>query len=541
MRELLRKVEPTSFEDLIAILALYRPGPLNSGMLDEYVANKHGRSQIKYPHPSLKHILEETYGIIVYQEQVMRIASELAGFSMGQADELRRAMGKKIPEKMEAMGKLFIENAVKKGIPKEKAKSIFELMAKFAQYGFNKSHSAAYALISFRTAYLKTHYPVEFMASLLTSELNNIDKVAEYVTECKKMGIKVLPPDVNESEADFTVIGDSIRFGLVAVKNVGISAIKEIVKARQIEGRFNSIFDFCSRVNLRVVNRKVLESLIKCGAFDSTGAKRSQLFEVIDKALEVGTSTQKHTQNGQFSLFEGMEKPVLQNNIELPDIDEWHQSKRLSYEKELIGLYITGHPLIPFEFKLRRYADCSISELYKKGQDETVTLGGILTSIRRKRTKNGKIMAYLNLEDLTGSVEIILFPKIFEEYKDKLAPDSLFLIKGRVDTVGEGQPKVNAIELFPLPEDDEEIQRFHISVPFDRIDESLLINLRKILQTSKGKTDVVFHLIKNRENPNQEIVILLPPSLSVEPQESLFKAISSFVGEGSCWLEDLKS
>ncbi|MEK7812735.1 MAG: DNA polymerase III subunit alpha, partial [Candidatus Desantisbacteria bacterium] len=298
MRELTRKLQPDVFEDLIALVALYRPGPLNSGMVDEFVYSKHGK-KIKYLHPKLKHILEETYGVMVYQEQVMNIAVVLGGFSMAQADELRRAMAKKVPEKMEKMSKLFVEGASNNGLFPEMAAKIFDLMAKFAEYGFNKSHSAAYALIAYQTAYLKAHFPVEFMAALLTAELGNMDKISFYIAECKRMGIAVLPPDVNQSDLSFTPIKDRIRFGLNGIKNVGSTAIISIVTARKAEP-FKSIYDFCRRVDSRTVNKRVIESLINCGGFDSIGAKRAQLAQVIDDAIKVGS--QKVTK--AISLFE---------------------------------------------------------------------------------------------------------------------------------------------------------------------------------------------------------------------------------------------
>ncbi|MEK7275254.1 MAG: DNA polymerase III subunit alpha, partial [Candidatus Desantisbacteria bacterium] len=332
MRELTRKLQPDVFEDLIALVALYRPGPLNSGMVDEFVQSKHGK-KIKYLHPKLKHILEETYGVMVYQEQVMNIAVVLGGFSMAQADELRRAMAKKVPEKMEKMSKLFIEGASNNGLFPEMAAKIFDLMAKFAEYGFNKSHSAAYALIAYQTAYLKAHFPVEFMAALLTAELGNMDKISFYIAECKRMNISVLPPDVNQSDLSFTPIKDMIRFGLNGIKNVGSTAIISIVTARKAEP-FKSIYDFCRRVDSRTVNKRVIESLINCGGFDSIGAKRSQLAQVIDDAIKVGS--QKVTK--AISLFEmfGQNKDMEEEYEKLPDIPEWPENVLLKLEKELL-------------------------------------------------------------------------------------------------------------------------------------------------------------------------------------------------------------
>ncbi|HHD56696.1 MAG TPA: DNA polymerase III subunit alpha, partial [Desulfobulbaceae bacterium] len=348
MRELLIKMAPEQFSDMIALVALYRPGPLDSGMVDTFVETKHGRRPPEYPLPQIKPVLEETYGVIVYQEQVMKIANILAGYSLGDADILRRAMGKKIPEVMEEERGKFMKGAAKNNIPEDKAKYIFDLMAKFAGYGFNKSHSAAYALIAYQTAYLKAHYPSQFLAALLSCDVDNTDKVVKYINECRSMDIPVLPPDINESFDDFTVINDRVRFGLAAVKNVGGAALDSIIEEREQNGPYASLADFCGRIDSTRVNRKVIESLIKAGAFDSLGGKRAQYMEVLDQALDQAKAVQRDRLSGQMSLFAlaGPQQDTgREQEIELPDIDDWPELKKLTYEKETVGFFLTGHPL----------------------------------------------------------------------------------------------------------------------------------------------------------------------------------------------------
>ncbi|MDD5422859.1 MAG: DNA polymerase III subunit alpha, partial [Candidatus Omnitrophica bacterium] len=355
MRDLLKKLKPEKFEDLIALLALFRPGPIGSGMLDDFMKRKHGEVKMRYDHQLLEPILKETYGVILFQEQAMRIASSLAGFTLAQADNLRRAMAKKTPEVMVEVRTHFVNGCLKNRIDRRTADRIFDQIEYFAGYGFNKSHSAAYAMISYQTSYLKANYPGEFMTALLTSEKDNLDKIAVYISESQRMGLKILPPDVNESYANFTLIGDSIRFGLLAVKNVGQGAIESIIGVRDKGGKFKSIYEFTERVDLRLVNRKVIESLIKCGALDSLGLYRSQLSAMIDKALEVAGGIQKDRSNGQLSFFDKFEdeENFKKTYQEIPNIPEWPENQLLAYEKEMLGFYVTNHPLARFEKILR--------------------------------------------------------------------------------------------------------------------------------------------------------------------------------------------
>src|SRR5437660_8673339 len=345
MRDVLRKYQPNSIEDLTALNALYRPGPIQGGMIDDFVDRKHGRKKVEYDLPELQEILQETLGVIVYQEQVMQIANRLAGYSLGDADLLRRAMGKKKAEEMAQQRDRFVKGATERKYPAKKIEKIFDLMAQFAGYGFNKSHSAAYALLAYHTAYLKTHFPVEFMAALLTSVTGSTDDVVKYINECSEMGIAVEPPDINVSDANFTPPGSAIRFGLAAVKNVGGNAIESIVAARKNLGKFESIFAFCEKVDLRLLNKRVLESLIKRGAMDALG-RRAQLMAVLDKAIERAQKTQRDAESGQHRLFGVFQEEDGQNHIDrLPETPDWDEHQRLAAEKEILGFFITGHPL----------------------------------------------------------------------------------------------------------------------------------------------------------------------------------------------------
>lgn len=449
MRGLLMKMRPEVFSDLIALVALYRPGPLDSGMVDDFVDTKHGRKVAQYLLPQLEPILKETYGVIVYQEQVMKIANVLAGYSLGDADNLRRAMGKKIPEVMEEQREKFMKGAEEKNIPEDKAKKIFDLMAMFAGYGFNKSHSAAYALIAYQTAYLKAHYPSQFMAALLSCDMNNTDKVVLYINECKDHAIDVLPPDINESDDDFTVINDRIRFGLAAVKNVGGAALDSIIEEREKDGPYKSLGDFCNRVDSRKVNRRVIESLIKAGAFDSLNTKRSQLIAILDQAMDQAQASQRDKESGQLSLFSLMPEETQEKSstIPMPDIPEWNKKERLLYEKETVGFYITGHPLDDCRNELQQVVQTSISSLNECGDGTAVRIGGLIKTKKELKSKKGDSMAFLTVEDTTGSVEVIAFPKIFAACSHLLNDDNALIIQGVLQKEEEGGAKLLADQI----------------------------------------------------------------------------------------------
>ncbi len=454
MRELLVKMAPTQFSDLIALVALYRPGPLDSGMVDDFVMTKHGKATANYPLPEIKPVLEETYGVIVYQEQVMKIANILASYSLGDADILRRAMGKKIKEVMDEERVKFMAGARKNNHPEDKAEYIFDLMAKFAGYGFNKSHSAAYALICYQTAYLKAHFAPQFMAALLSCDMNNTDKVVLYINECREHNIEVLPPDINESVKDFSVVNDRIRFGLAAVKNVGGSAIDSIIEEREKKGKYKSLSDFCNRVDSRRVNSRVIESLIKSGSFDSLGYKRSQYFAILDQAMEQAKAVQRDLLSGQMSLFslapETKAKTEI-TDISMPDIDEWDDRKKLAYEKETVGFYITGHPLDDTIQEINTVIDTTIQNLANWGNDQPVRIGGLIRNCKKLKSKKGAPMAFITVEDLFDAVEVIVFPDTYSRCEATLASTDPLIIQGMVQQDERG-PKIIAESIDPLPE-----------------------------------------------------------------------------------------
>ena len=436
MRDLLMRMKPEQFTDLIALVALYRPGPLDSGMVDTFVETKHGHRMPDYPLPQIKSVLKETYGVIVYQEQVMKISNILAGYSLGDADILRRAMGKKNEAEMEKERGKFMAGAKGNSIPEDKAKYIFDLMAKFAGYGFNKSHSAAYALIAYQTAYLKAHYPAQFLAALLSCDVENTDKVVKYINECRQMHIEVLPPDINESFNDFTVINDRIRFGMAAVKNVGGAALDSILAERSENGPYSSLGDCCNRIDSSKVNRKVLESLIKAGAFDSLGGRRAQYMEVLDQCIDRAKAVQRDRISGQMSLF-AVAKPAAGGqteitDIELPDSPEWPKLQRLAYEKETVGFFLTGHPLEGVLEDLQRVVDADITGATKLREGQVVRLGGLITGYKEHKSKKGERMAFTVLEDMQASIEVIVFPSTFSECSSLLTSEQPLVVLGTI-------------------------------------------------------------------------------------------------------------
>ena len=429
------RMKPEQFSDLIALVALYRPGPLDSGMVDTFVDTKHGHRQPDYPLPQIREVLEETYGVIVYQEQVMKISNILAGYSLGDADILRRAMGKKIPEVMEKERGKFMAGAKANNIPEDKAKYIFDLMAKFAGYGFNKSHSAAYALIAYQTAYLEAHYPAQFLAALLSCDVENTDKVVKYINECRQDQIEVLPPDINESFSDFTVINDRIRFGLAAVKHVGGAALEAILAERTANGPYRSLSEFCGRIDSSKVNRKVIESLIKAGAFDSMGGRRAQYMEILDQCIDRAKAVQRDRLSGQMSLF-GVGQPAGAQadatEVELPDIPEWPKLQRLAGEKETVGFFLTGHPLEGVRDDLRRVTDTDISGAAKLRDGQAVRIGGLIAACKEHKSKKGDRMAFTVLEDMNASIEVIVFPSTFAECAHLLTSEQPLVVTGTV-------------------------------------------------------------------------------------------------------------
>jgi len=540
IREMTVKIRPNCFEDLVAILALYRPGPLDSGMAEEYIKRKHGKEKIKYLHPLLESILKDTHGVIVYQEQVMQIAQVLAGYSMGEADILRRAMGKKDPEEMAAQRERFVDGAKKNKIDSPRATEIFDQMETFARYGFNKSHSAAYALVSYQTAYLKSHFPVEFMAALMTSEMGDTDKVIKNLAECRVRGIEVLAPDVNESLADFTPVEDKIRFGLAAVKNVGEKAVEVILESRKGGGRFESLFDFCRRVDLSAVNRRVIESLIKCGAFDSTQVPRARMTLALDEAMKVGQAFQRDQQSNQIDIFQmlgGANKGAIRPGDVYPPGDDWSAQQALAFEKEALGFYISGHPLDKFERSIKKLTSGTLASLKEKPSPGDVKVGGVVSALRLRNTKKGERYGSFNLEDKTGFMEVIAWPDVYKKCMDALGSDDPIFVKGRMD-VGEERIQIIANEIVPLAEAvsqgrsnghgkgrekaNGEGERVHLYVNDSDLCSDDLVQLRDTLLDYPGPCSVCLHIFTSGKG---ETVIELSDQVRVASNRDFAEAV----------------
>jgi len=527
MRDLVVRLLPARFEDIVALLALYRPGPLKSGMVDDFIKRRHGKVPIAYEVPELKDILEETYGVIVYQEQVMKIASKLASFSLANADILRRAMGKKKADEMAMQKKNFLEGAQKNKIPAKKAERLFDLMAKFAEYGFNKSHSAAYALIAFQTAYLKAHYPVEFMAALLSSEMGDADKILRHLSECREKKIEVLPPDVNESQQDFAVVGGKIRFGLAAVKNVGLAAVQSILAAREEKGDFTSLPDFCLKVDLRKVNKRVIESLIKCGAFDSISLQRAQLLAGLEEATDWAQGLERERSNSQMIMFGSLGSAGRHTEPLLPGVPEWPDGQRLAFEKETLGFYLTGHPLTPYAATLRRLATVDSQSIRGVPDGQEITIGGVVNALKEINTKKGDRMAFVTLEDLQGVVEVIIFAELFKNSSLLLKGEEPVFIKGRVDA-GEENTKVIAGEVFSFEEAVKKLtSSVHLRVRSEGLGREDLVAIKEIFQDYRGNCPAYLHLILPEK---REAVIDLGDEWKLNSSEQLVQRMRDLLG-----------
>lgn len=519
MKDILVRMTPNRFEDLIALVALYRPGPIGSGMIDDFIKRKKGKIAVKYDLPQLKEILDETYGVILYQEQVMRIAHKLADFSLGQADILRKAMGKKNAEVMSKQKEHFVSGAVKKGISEKKAQKIFDLIAMFAEYGFNKSHSAAYAFVSFQTAYLKAHYPVEFMAATLSADMNDTDKIVKSINECRKMKIGILPPDINQSDKEFKVINNAIRFGLAAVKGVGEAAIESITEVRNEGGPFKSISDFVARVDARKVNKKVLEGLVKAGAFDLLGITRAAAIHTVSDILN-GSDKLRNT--GQQSIFsEEMPGPVAA-------FDEWDETELLRNEKEALGFYITGHPLTKYSLVLSRMKARRTTDLELAADKEEVVIGGVLRSIKKKNVKStGDLMAYVTLEDDEGSIEVIVFSELYKSVNLILKKDAIVLIKGSIDRDEKGA-RVRAREIARLENTGRNgFRRMEISFGEPASSGEELMEIRSLVGQYPGDCRLY---LKIRLNGSQT---LIETDVGLKPDKMLISAIENIAGSGS--------
>ncbi len=532
MRDLLTGLKPDRFEDIVAIIALYRPGPMD--LIPDFIKRKQGKIPITYEVPGLEPILKDTYGVIVYQEQVMAITSKMAGFSLGQADILRRAMGKKKPEEMEKLRVKFLDGANHNKIPGKRAEKLFELIQKFAGYGFNKSHAAAYAVVCYHTAYLKAHYPTEFMAALMTTDMGNQDKIVGYFTECRDLGIKVLGPDVNASQKDFAVANGAIRFGLAAIKNVGEGAVESVLAVRAATGPFKSFFDFCRRVDLHKVNKRMLEGLIKAGAFDSTGAKRSQLMAVLDHAVEDGTAAQREREVGQTSIFgeelNGHESSLAMTTPPLPSIAEWDQAQRLKYERELTGFYITAHPLTRYEATLNTLATATTAGLLELSDGKEVTICGIIAAVKSMLTKKGDRMASVTVEDLQGTAEVIVFPDLFKTAASLIAPERLVRVRGLIDR-GDKGTKIRGSKIEPLAEvQTQSIKHIRIRLTDRPEVREQLPRLLDIFKRHPGGTTISM-LFRTDGALEAETAPL--PNLTVTPSEYFLEDVEEVLGKGA--------
>jgi len=538
MRDVLRRYQPNSIEDLTALNALYRPGPIQGGMIDDFIERKHGRRKIEYELPELKDILQETLGVIVYQEQVMQAANKLAGYSLGEADLLRRAMGKKNAEEMAKQRERFVQGATKNGYPSKKIEKIFDLMAQFAGYGFNKSHSAAYALLAYHTAYLKTHHPLDFMAALLTSVTGSTDDVVKYINECREMGIAVEPPDIHVSDANFTPHAQAIRFGLAAVKNVGGNAIESIVAARKKLGRNSkSFYEFCEEVDLRLLNKRVLESLIKSGAMDCFG-RRAQLMHVLDKAVERAEKVQRDAQMGQHGLFMTdifSESEATDSQQEkLPEIPDWDENTRLSAEKEILGFFITGHPMDKYKEKLADLHTLSTEDIaaMKKstGKDESIMTAGLISGLRVAKSRRGELWAQAALEDMSGKVELLIFPEAYRKLAEKVKLEVPVLIRGGVRIEEGANPKVTANDIVPLDEARVPLPRaLRIRITLASATDGTVDSLHALFNERKGEAKVLFDV----ERDGDFMVVMEAEGYNVMPDRNFLGRVEKLCGQGS--------
>ncbi len=528
MQESLRKLRPTSISDLVAMNALYRPGPME--MIEDFINRKNGRQKITYLHPALEPILKETYGVIVYQEQVMKIASEVAGFTLAKADLMRRAMGKKDDALMASVKDEFIKGSMERGSDRRLAGEIFDLIQKFAKYGFNKSHSVAYSVVAYQTAYLKAHYPAEFMAATLSSEINDIDRIAVLIDACRKSGIPLLGPDVNESALDFTVTDGAIRFGLCAIKNVGESAVEGIVLARNEKGSFKNIFDFCSRVDLRLVNKKCLESLVQAGAFDALGGHRAQFFSAIEGATAFGLRRREQELSGQTGLFDiggGSENAVVAFPA-LPEIPRWSEFEKLQHEKNVLGFYVSGHPLLKYEREVKELSTVPLGDPSALKPGSIVRACGIVTSVKRKIDKRNNTMAFVGIEDFTGTAECIVFSDAFQKYQNDLVQDAIVMVVGKGEVNGPTL-KILVNEVLPIEKVRNRFTRsVMVSIDLDRVKEENIIALRELLESNQGKIPCFLKVRGERATRVYQTTRYL-----VEPTDQLVQGVQNVFGPGS--------
>lgn len=548
MRQFLKDLKPTGFENIVAANSLYRPGPMSQ--IPRYIANKENPSKIEYLHPKLEIILDVTYNCMVYQEQVMRVVRDIGGFSMARADLVRRAMGKKKMDVMEEerknfiygkvtdTGEIEIPGAVRNGVDEETADKIYDDMIDFAKYAFNKSHSAAYAVIAYQTAWLKSYYPVEFMAALITSIMGNSDSVSLYIEECKRLKIDILPPDINESFARFTVADGKIRFGLTAVKNVGMTAIDSITECRERDGKYKSFTDFCRRVSSNALNKRMIESLIKAGAFDSMLVRRSQLLSVYERIIDGITKDKKKNVEGQFSIFDSTKESTSDTQIEsYPDISEFDEKTLLLMEKEITGIYISGHPLSAYEEDLKKITNANTIEIIEAHDnqelnienqltdDSYITIGGIIAKTKNIITKKNSMMCFATLEDLYGNIELIVFPRQYEKYNRFLVEDEVVLVSGRLVMNEEEEPKIICDRIESMDEARGRNSKFYVKIPKDKPDE-LLEKIKVILSRHSGSVPVYVYI----ERKEKMVMAQRDYWVNIE-SEGLYREIESVLGE----------
>lgn len=535
MREFLKKLQPSAIEDLIAMNALYRPGPMQN--IDSFIERKNGKKAIEYIHPDLQSILKETYGIIVYQEQVMQIANKISGFSLAEADLMRRAMGKKIKKLMNEISTKFIDGAVKRGIKKKKAKDIFALIDKFAQYGFNKSHSTAYAVIAYQTAWLKTHYPAEFMSANLTSEMTNLDRVVIMINECRKMNIDVNPPDINVSNVQFHPINDTtISYGLNAIKNVGSKALENIIENRNKEGEFKSIFELCSRVDQRTVNKKVLESLVKAGAMDSLDGSRAQKFTAIDSAIKYGQQLQNGSNTNQVDIFgKSTDQNELVKTPDLPEEDSWNEQESLDREKEVLGFYISGHPLLKFANDIEEFSNIELSsEKNVVNKEENVRIGGMISELRYHFDRKKKQMAFIRLDVFGGQIEVLVFSDTFDKYKSSIEKDRIVFIVGKPTENGDfSDLKLIADEIIPVEDARKHFsKRINIRLHPTKTSEKEIDKLYSVAEKHRGECRLVLH-IPNKGSGQR----VLAHNVKVSSDKEIFAELRDIFGQKNVWVD----
>ncbi|HSC45772.1 MAG TPA: DNA polymerase III subunit alpha [Candidatus Acidoferrum sp.] len=530
MRDILRRYQPTRIEDLTALNALYRPGPIQGGMIDDFINRKHGKTKVSYELPQLQDILQETYGVILYQEQVMQIANRLASFSLGEADLLRRAMGKKKKEEMAAQRAKFLAGCAKNKIPEKKAERIFNLMEEFAGYGFNKSHSCAYALLAYQTAFMKTHYPVEFIAALLTSETGNAEKAVKYINEARGMNIPILPPDVNDSDLYFTPVGESIRFGLAAIKNVGENTAKAIRESKLAGGNFKSLYEFCERIEPRFLNKRVFESLIKSGAMDSLGP-REAMAASIDDAVAAIQRAARSRESGQHGLFGGGSNAAEEHvTFLLRDAAPWSEDERLSSEYAMLGFYVSGHPLEKYNSRLTEWGALRLEEVEGQRNGKEISVAALIVGARPMRSKKGARWGIFTLQDMTGVQELLAFPESFAKHEQVLKPGTPLLLKVRVqiEEAGTRLSLQEARRLEDIVERAAAKQEFRVRLPIAAMNEDTLAKLEKLFAGAPGMSQVVFEL----EAPDGSVAVVASQQ-RVKATPELSEAVRRARGEAA--------